>query len=81
MQSKFTKKYLKWFYEIRVARIKYNENLTNENKSSLEELQSVKWTKRTKYKGLYIKSGGLTKSAEQLNLFNSQLEHFYAKLL
>ena len=81
MEPRFTKKYLKWFYDIRVARIVFNHNPSEENRIKLENLQCVKWTKRSKYNRSYIKSGGLTRAHENLNLFNSQLEDFYSKLL
>lgn len=81
METRFTKKYLKWFYDIRVSRIKFHQEPSNENRITLEELQSVKWTKRAKYRRSYIESGGLTRACESLNLFNSQLNDFYSKLL
>jgi hypothetical protein len=81
MDDRFTKKYLRWFYDIRVAKIKYNGDPSEENRIVLEKLQQVKWYKTTKYKKSYIKSGGLDLAIEKLNLFNSQLEDFYSKLV
>jgi hypothetical protein len=79
MENRFTKKYLSWMTQVRSARIAFDKSQSDENRKRLEDLKSVKWSKRAKYNRSYIKSGDLQRSIDLNKMFYTQLDNWLIK--
>jgi len=52
--QKFTKKYLKFWENLRIAQAKFAINPSEKNLKKLTDLKSIKWTDSTRYTKSYL---------------------------
>lgn len=53
--QKFTKKYLKFWENLRIAQAKFTVTPNKKNLKELTDLKSIKWTDSTRYTKAYLK--------------------------
>lgn len=53
--QKFTKKYLKFWDNLRIAQAKFTIKPSKKNLKELTDLKSIKWTDSTRYTKAYLK--------------------------